>query len=1039
MESAWLRWALTALLVGFIGCDDGGGGGAGGGVDGGVGGEGGAGGVGGVGGVGGGAGEGGAGEGGAGGAPPQVCLDDSECADDQWCAPTGDFEGACTRGCRPEAPDLACGPREICDGDRQCVPDPRCIDDSECMDAETWCDGGDCVPGCRPDPDNCLPDDEGRSRLCNPSNRRCERIVACCDGGMCAAKLGAACGQVVPGFFACNVPDLCARVCVRDSTCPEAEYCDDRGLCTPGCREDDADSCPGQTCNLETRACEPTPCAADRECRQNQFCAPQGCLAGCRVDPDSCPAGSECGPNRQCIGVDGCRNDGQCVDEFGAGWRCIEEQCRPFCDEDDQCGAAEYCDFETGVCLEGCRDDDLEPDDARNQATVIPLGAGPWQSPADAIACPLDRDWYSFQLGAGEGARVLLDFRHAAGDLDLRLHPPEGPAIEASTQDNDEEAEAVSAVAGVWYIEVYARGLASNTYSLSVTPLSPDGCRPDVAEAAGDDAPQTATRIETEGLEDLVVFNNRTACAGDPDWYHLAMGNDDGMAIELIASDDPMDLPLDLAIFGPGLPAEGAEPTFVPNGGDLRTLRFDAPRPSPQIQTGAYYLRVTSLGQEGGARYDLRVGVERVRPLCLIDAAEPNDDTLRALDLMQVEGFTRPSIGGGDELRPDEDLEVSALWLCAGDEDWFTFEAEPGDDISVTVERHDAQIQGDVQVEVINAAGRPVGLPGRNAAQLNVARVDDLARARYWVRVSAPAANTQTQYTLRLLRRAGPSVCPADRFEAGGNDRREDAALIGADTDNLTLCGTGGDEDWFVFRLDEVADLTISAAFSHAQADLDVDVYRDDDLQAENGNSPMGHSQDDDEVVALSNRLPGLYAIRVRAVDGGDAQYRLTITTTARDFVCVDDPNEPNDLIGEATLLGRGVVDRDNQWLCDRVPAEADVFGIDVPGGQGRTVATTFFFGDDGDLVIDVLDADGALVASTAGVPREQSKQCIRVPPYVADRRLFVRVRPLAINRILEDDERLDYRLQVLAGGDACEQVAPATPGVMWPAVPLPE
>jgi len=87
--------------------------------------------------------------------------------------------------------------------------------------------------------------------------------------------------------------------------------------------------------------------------------------------------------------------------------------------------------------------------------------------------------------------------------------------------------------------------------------------------------------------------------------------------------------------------------------------------------------------------------------------------------------------------------------------------------------------------------------------------------------------------------------------------------------------------------------------------------------------------------------------------------------------------------------------------------------------------------------VLEVLNGQGQVLATTAGIPRELSKQCITLPSFVADRSLFLRVVPLSINRVLDDDERLDYRLRIVGGTD-CEVIEPLTPGIRWPAVPLP-
>lgn len=966
------------------------------------------------------------------------CFTDTECAADRYCALVNGFDGVCALGCRPDPQGMGpgnCEGRTICSPEHQCVPDPRCIDDSECADQTTFCQDGACVAGCRPDPDNCLPDDEGRSRQCNPATRTCERLVACCDGGTCATAREGTCEAPVEGVFSCFVEDLCDQVCQSDANCLEDSFCDG-SLCAPGCRLDDEESCPGQRCDEVSRACVPNPCGSDGDCARTQFCAPQGCLQGCRVEPDNCPAGQECGPNRICRATGGCVDDDACVRDNGAGWRCIEGACEQVCLADEDCAGGQFCD--AGACVDGCRDDDLEPNNARAEATALEVVAGmPYRS-EPVVACDLDRDWYSFRTARGFGARVTIRFRDGRGDLDLRVHPPEGAAVTSAGQADDETVEIRDvAAAGTWYVEVYARGLDTNDYRLEVDLLPPGGCVPDEAEAVGDDSAATAFAVEVPGLQDVQLYAARTVCGVDEDWYRLPLGDGDGLRIE-VTVDDPAAPALDFALFGPGLPAAGAQPTFIPNGGDALTLTFTAPRPSPQIAAGEWYLRVWS--PEGGATtYDLRVAVDRVRALCLIDSAEPNLDAQNAFDLMQVRGFTRPGLDGVRELVPGSDLDLANLWLCGGDEDWFTFEARAGDDLAVSVVRTDPQLAGPVAVEVRDALGAIVGLPGQSDQRLVTARADGLPRGRYFVRVASPEPLTQAQYTLRLDRTAGPVVCMGDRYEAApGNGVRGLAAQVRPGViEGLTLCGTGGDEDWFALTLDGVSDLTVRALFSHLQADLEVDVFQGDAAMAENANSPAGHSQDDDEEVVLADRLPGTWYIRVRASGGGDARYTLEIEVAERAFVCEDDPDEPNDSEMLATDLGAGVVNRANQWICDRVPAEVDTFRFRVPGGLSRTVAATFVYGDDGDLVLEVLNGQGQVLATTAGIPRELSKQCITLPSFVADRSLFLRVVPLSINRVLDDDERLDYRLRIVGGTD-CEVIEPLTPGIRWPAVPLP-
>ncbi len=99
-----------------------------------------------------------------------------------------------------------------------------------------------------------------------------------------------------------------------------------------------------------------------------------------------------------------------------------------------------------------------------------------------------------------------------------------------------------------------------------------------------------------------------------------------------------------------------------------------------------------------------------------------------------------------------------------------------------------------------------------------------------------------------------------------------------------------------------------------------------------------------------------------------------------------------------------------------------------------RTIASVFTFGDDGDLYLEVLDAMGVRLAGTNNIQRVNSKQCVYIRSGAGNDTFYVRVVPLAINRILDDDERLDYTLHV-ADGDVCDQIGPPTPGVRWPSV----
>ena len=65
---------------------------------------------------------------------------------------------------------------------------------------------------------------------------------------------------------------------------------------------------------------------------------------------------------------------------------------------------------------------------------------------------------------------------------------------------------------------------------------------------------------------------------------------------------------------------------------------------------------------------------------------------------------------------------------------------------------------------------------------------------------------------------------------------------------------------------------------------------------------------------------------------------------------------------------------------------------------------------------------------------RAQALRKIEIAPAPINRVFFVQVAPLSINTVGEDDERLDYRLRVSAGGD-CDAIPPDAPGVTWPRI----
>jgi len=760
---------------------------------------------------------------------------------------------------------------------------------------------------------------------------------------------------------------------------------------------------------------------------------------------------------------------------------CDDGICVPPCRSNDECDEALACI--DGVCAEGCRDDDLEPNDSLDRARPLVFDGQVYESGAGVHrACAGNTDWFRFDTEAdGASIRIHVGFSSDEGDLGVRLFDPLGEMVaEVDSADDDEVLEYLASPeqptpAGTWSIEIFPRGIGDADYTLRVEVgrgFGPDGFE-------DDDSADAATVIQLPELVGSHTARGHTIHPGDGDWFAIDMGLRDGLVVrlEILGNDTGFDDDFYFDIYGPGLPNAGAGPTFEPNGigggnGEPRFLEFVAPAFNPQIRDGRYYIHVYGEDELQFGAYRLVVEVQRDRFLCLEDDGEPNDRRDQAFDLMAVPEFVRRGVDNTDEFIPNQEHSIDGLTLCS-EEDWFSVTLTEGDDLEVRIERQEPEPQGNTIIELYGPDLSSLSV-GETSDRDNRALIRDVdASGRYTVRL-ASRGNTRTAYTVRFLRISRGGVCEPDRFdrnEVNNNDDRGTATSIEpGDVGNLTLCGAEGDSDWFVFDNPELSTLTVSLQFVHAIGDLEVDIYAGDEEVALNAAVNAGHSSDDNELVVLSDSPPGEYYVRVRGVNRPNVRYSLRVGIEERVYLCEDEADEPNEHIDEAVNLGRGAVNRSEQWICLRSPEDVDTFFFTIPRGEARVVASTFLVGDDGDLYLEIYDQNDMLVAETSNVARVYSKQCVSFPETQAIRAYYVRVVPLGINTVcagvgecevdadcaveggggpdlvcnargqceargcIANDERLDYDL-IIEDGDDCDAVGPQTPGVQWPRV----
>ncbi len=304
---------------------------------------------------------------------PPPCLDDQECADNEYCGiDRATNQLTCLEGCRTE-PDN-CDEGERCDADgRTCLP-TGCLADEDCGDARV-CDNGVCYSGCR-------------------SDDACQGDNACLPGDQC----GCAGFEDCAGGEAC-FQGRCAPSCLEDNDCAPGLICHPgQQVCVPPCAQNADCEVPGQNlvCDQLQGLCIEAPCAGDEDCAPGEYCdsdaalcevgcrvgdCPQGercdvdvrvCVAGCRDDLD-CAPGFYCDGQGDC--VEGCRNDDECA----PGLQCLDLdgrfQCAaPPCADDNECGGDQFCGPDPNsprdVCLDGCR---VEPDNCPEGQICDPM------------------------------------------------------------------------------------------------------------------------------------------------------------------------------------------------------------------------------------------------------------------------------------------------------------------------------------------------------------------------------------------------------------------------------------------------------------------------------------------------------------------------------------------------------------------------------------------------------------------------------------------------------------------------------------------
>ncbi|AUX46858.1 hypothetical protein SOCE26_083670 [Sorangium cellulosum] len=380
-----------------------------------------------------------------GGAGPKAVPPGARCSCDADC---GGEAALCVLGICMQRAEGPCAAPNTEEG---CAPGSRCFN------TDILADTGVCYP--LYDPATCE-GVESRHGLCSP--RR---------GDGCSEACGVACAEdtVAPGSVgaACDAPEACA---LPDATCYSAAGASEPNGWVEGyCLAFDCTS--DEQCGLEAGCfaaaadgsfvCMNT-CGSDLDCRPGYVChtlegeSRSACFAGCDAAA-TCPSGTTC------LGEICVSNEIACSPDVPSGW----------CPEGASC--------EEGVCRSGrfgCEGegDALEPNDDLGSAATAPEGVTEGLS-----VCAGDEDWLRIEVPEGTIVRVGVEFRNAAGDLDLVAYDREGrllgsrygEAYPYSYRDQETDTEVYGFYSerggAEYFVRVVGHDGQQNNYRLDVT------------------------------------------------------------------------------------------------------------------------------------------------------------------------------------------------------------------------------------------------------------------------------------------------------------------------------------------------------------------------------------------------------------------------------------------------------------------------------------------------------------------------------------------------------------------------------------------
>jgi hypothetical protein len=564
---------------------------------------------------------------------------------------------------------------------------------------------------------------------------------------------------------------------------------------------------------------------------------------------------------------------------------------------------------------------------------------GPDSAILDLKVCDQNEDWYSISLDPGDEVEWRVQ-HEAQADIEAFIIDSDGSTeLASSTSGNNPDTltyqyPASETGSKTVYLKVNAAFTARATYRV-LTYINGDGpadaqC-PDTFENNDDAA--NATSLSTGSYDNLL------SCSADEDWYSTQVAA--GETLNVTGTFDSANGNINMVLYAEDGTTQLDQAT---SSGSPKQLSYTT------FRTQTLYYKVEATGTGASVPYSLDVNIGAATS-CTDDRFAGNVDAASAESVMAPGLYER-------------------LNKCDGGSDWFAVDLVQDQEFEAFI-RYDASL-ADLDVKLWE--GSPGSLT--EVASATTTTDDDSfvftppADGTYFVEVLSKGT-ARNAYDLLLYEDVGgtPDVIddgidgPADRscpdqFE--NNDSRPGGVteIPAGNYDNLLICSS--DRDYYSVFVPAGATLSVDLFFSHADSNIDAQIFRGTSTQPITGIG--GTSNSDDESLSVTNNsgIGETYVIDVFGRGSDDAYYDMEIGLTFA-TACSEDSfgtaSTPNFSQADAASISTGTYDLQ---LCE---STEDWYEFSL--GSGETVEANIELQNRlGNIDIELYDSGGVQMAS---------------------------------------------------------------------------